>query len=30
MLIAQAIGERLTLVTHDRRFAPYGIKIVWT
>lgn len=29
MLIAQAIGERLTLVTHDRRFAPYGIKIVW-
>ena len=30
MLIAQAIGERLTLVTHDRRFAPYAVDIVWT
>ena len=30
MLIAQAITERLTLVTHDRRFAPYGIDVVWT
>jgi PIN domain nuclease of toxin-antitoxin system len=30
MLIAQAIGDRLTLVSHDRRFAPYGIRIVWT
>lgn len=30
MLIAQAISERLTLVTHDRRFAPYGIDVVWT
>ena len=30
MLVAQAIAERLTLVTHDRRFAPYGIDIVWT
>lgn len=30
MLIAQAMGEHLTLVTHDRRFAPYGIDIVWT
>jgi PIN domain nuclease of toxin-antitoxin system len=30
MLIPQAIGERLALVTHDRRFARYGIRIVWT
>ena len=30
MLIAQAIAERLTLVTHDRQFAPYGIDVVWT
>jgi PIN domain nuclease of toxin-antitoxin system len=30
MLIAQAITERLTVVTHDRRFAPYGIDVVWT
>lgn len=30
MLIAQAISARLTLITHDRRFAPYGIDVVWT
>jgi PIN domain nuclease of toxin-antitoxin system len=30
MLIAQALCERLTVVTHDRRFAPYGIEVVWT
>jgi PIN domain nuclease of toxin-antitoxin system len=30
MLIAQALTERLTLVTHDRRFTSYGIDIVWT
>lgn len=30
MLIVQAMAERLTLVTHDRRFAPYGIDVVWT
>ena len=30
MLIAQAMSERLTLVTHDRRFGPYGIDVVWT
>jgi PIN domain nuclease of toxin-antitoxin system len=30
MLIAQAMTERLTLVTHDRQFAPYGIDVVWT
>ena len=30
MLIAQCIGERLVLVTRDRRFEPYGVDIVWT
>lgn len=30
MLIAQAIAEGLTIVTHDRRFEPYGIPILWT
>ncbi len=29
MLIAQAITERLTLVTHDRRVGPYGIDVLW-
>ena len=30
MLVAQARTEGLTLVTHDRRLAPYGIEILWT
>ncbi len=30
MLIAQAMTEGLTLVTHDRAFADYGIPVVWT
>lgn len=30
MLIAQAIVEGFTIVTHDRRFEPYGIPILWT
>lgn len=30
MLIAQAAEERLTLVTHDRRFASYDIRTLWT
>lgn len=30
MLVAQALCERLTIVTHDRRFAPYGIDLLWT
>lgn len=30
MLIAQAITEGLTVVTHDRLFAPYGIPVLWT
>jgi PIN domain nuclease of toxin-antitoxin system len=29
MLIAQARLEGLTLVTHDRHFAPYGVEIAW-
>jgi PIN domain nuclease of toxin-antitoxin system len=29
MLIAQALVEQLTVVTHDRRFEPYGIPIIW-
>ena len=30
MLIAQSRAEGLTLVTHDRRLAPYEIDILWT
>jgi PIN domain nuclease of toxin-antitoxin system len=30
MLVAQAKIEGLTLVTHDRRLAPYEIPILWT
>jgi PIN domain nuclease of toxin-antitoxin system len=29
MLIAQALVEQLTIVTHDRRFGPYGVPIIW-
>jgi PIN domain nuclease of toxin-antitoxin system len=29
MLIAQALAEGLTIVTHDRRFEAYGIPIIW-
>jgi len=29
MLIAQVLEERLTLVTHDRRFEPYGVDVLW-
>jgi PIN domain nuclease of toxin-antitoxin system len=29
MLIAQALSEQLTLVSHNRQFAPYGVSIVW-
>ena len=29
MLVAQAVEERLTLVTHDKRFEPYGTDILW-
>jgi PIN domain nuclease of toxin-antitoxin system len=30
MLLAQALVEGLTLVTHDRRFEPYGVPVLWT
>jgi PIN domain nuclease of toxin-antitoxin system len=30
MLVAQAILEGLTLITHDRRFKPYDLPILWT
>lgn len=30
MLAAQAIHEGLTLVTHDRQFAPYALPVLWT
>lgn len=30
MLVAQALHEDLTLITHDRKFAPYRTKILWT
>jgi PIN domain nuclease of toxin-antitoxin system len=29
MLIAQALARDLTIVTHDRAFAPYTVPIVW-
>ncbi len=30
MLIAQALVERTTLVSHDRALEPYGAKVIWT
>lgn len=30
MLLAQAAEENLTIVTHDRNFEPYPVKILWT
>lgn len=30
MLVAQALAERATLVTHDRAFEPYGASVIWT
>lgn len=30
MLIAQALVEGLTIVTHDRRFETYGVPVLWT
>jgi PIN domain nuclease of toxin-antitoxin system len=29
ILIAQALLERHTIVTHDRAFAPYGVACLW-
>jgi PIN domain nuclease of toxin-antitoxin system len=30
MLVAQALTERATLVSHDRALEPYGVKTIWT
>jgi len=30
MLVAQAVAEGLTLVTHDRRIEPYDVPVLWT
>jgi PIN domain nuclease of toxin-antitoxin system len=30
MLVAQAIIEGATLITHDRQFRPYDVQILWT
>lgn len=30
MLIAQALTERATIVSHDRALEPYGATMVWT
>jgi PIN domain nuclease of toxin-antitoxin system len=29
MLIAQALVEACTIVTHDRRFEPYDVPVLW-
>jgi PIN domain nuclease of toxin-antitoxin system len=30
MLIAQAVTDRATVVTHDPQFKPYSVNILWT
>jgi PIN domain nuclease of toxin-antitoxin system len=30
MLVAQALTERATIVSHDRALAPYGMPMLWT
>lgn len=30
MLIAQAIQEKLTIITHDQKFKSYSVDILWT
>jgi PIN domain nuclease of toxin-antitoxin system len=30
MLVAQALAERATIVSHDRAFEPYGVPMIWT
>ena len=30
MLIAQAIAEDLFVITHDRRFEAYDVRVIWT
>jgi PIN domain nuclease of toxin-antitoxin system len=29
LLVAQALVEHVTLVTHDRALAPYGVPTLW-
>lgn len=30
MLVAQAQVDHLTVVSHDRALAPYGVRVIWT
>lgn len=30
LLVAQALVEKATIVTHDRAFEPYGADMIWT
>ncbi len=30
LLVAQALAERATLVSHDRALEPYGASMIWT
>ena len=30
MIVAQALTERATIVSHDRALAPYGVPMLWT
>ena len=30
LLVAQALAERATLVSHDRALEPYGAEMIWT
>jgi len=30
LLVAQALTERATIVSHDRALAPYGVSMIWT
>lgn len=30
LLVAQALAEKATLVTHDRAIEPYGAPVIWT
>mgnify|MGYP000555744073 CR=1 FL=1 len=30
MLVAQALAERATIVSHDRSLEPYGARMIWT
>jgi PIN domain nuclease of toxin-antitoxin system len=30
LLVAQAMEEGATLITHDRAFEPYGVAVLWT